>query len=1105
MSLQFILGNSGAGKSYAAYGQLIKEAMSDPAGQYYVIVPEQYTMQTQKILVSSHPGGGILNIDVLSFQRFAYRIFEETGGDNRNVLEDAGKSMVIGRIAQRYRKKLPYLGSQMHKPGYIDEAKSLISEFMQYGITAKELEIMAQELPPQSLLARKLQDIGTMYDAFRAYLEERYVTAEELLDALVEVLPESERLAGATMVFDSFTGFTPIQIRVIGELLRLCKTVRVTLTMDVTEGFSLRHGAKQLFYMTKQTVDDLSGLTKQIEKAIYIKPSRNSRFAQAPSLQFLEENLFRYRKAVFPGKPEEISLFVSETPMAEIRYVSYQIRRLVRTQKLRYGDFAVITGDLEEYKDIAALVFEEAEIPYFIDEKRDLLQNPFAQYLSSFMDMLSSDFSYESVFHYLRSGMTGFAPEETDRMENYCLGLGLRGHTAYEKPWKKVPRGMTGNDLAEMEELRKRFHEEWKDLYEEIKGGRHSVREYCTALYHFLSKEKMQERLKQKENRFAETGMRDLEREYAQIYRVVINLLDKLVEILGEDIVSWRDFSQLLLAGFSQTKVGVLPGSQDQVLVGDMERTRLWAVKVLFFVGVNEGSVPKNVQSGGFLTESDRELFEQKGIILAPGPKEQIARGKYYLYLNLTKPSRHLYLSYSLSNSKGEALRPAYLVGTLEKLFPGLVPWMIGREDAAERIEVEKAGLDLFLEVLRKGIPQDQEPLFDELYGWFLRKDSYQALVRNLVDASFYRKNTDLIGKAAAKALYGEISPHAATRLERYCACAYQHFLQYGLGITERAEYIFEAVDMGNVMHQSLQRFSEELQKAGLRWRDIPEGAAAELADQCVEAVASGYNNAVMQESARSRYMIERTKRILHTTVQVLKGQLERGEFEPESFELSIEGGRIDRVDIARKDNQILVKVIDYKSGSTRFDLSGVYYGLQLQLALYLDAALRVEAEAHPDCEIVPAGAFYYQIRDPMTEGSLAETEESVKAAAEKELKLNGLAASDPEILESLDAKLISLPVTKKKDGDLGKGSSVAARAQFENLGAYVRKKIAESIDEIMEGEVSVSPYEMDQKNACTYCTFRDACPFDKKNPAYQFRRLKKFSDEEIWQLMEQA
>ena len=477
---------------------------------------------------------------------------------------------------------------------------------------------------------------------------------------------------------------------------------------------------------------------------------------------------------------------------------------------------------------------------------------------------------------------------------------------------------------------------------------------------------------------------------------------------------------------------------------------------------------------------------------------------RFYLYLNLTKPSELLCLSYSQTTGKGEATGPAYLIHSIEHLFPEIKIHAAETPDTQmDLLETPDTALAYVVGGLSEQQKRKDNRYFEELYSWYLRSPEYRTLIEKLTDAAFIRKPVDRISESVAKALYGEISPNGATRLEKFCACAFAHFLQYGLGVSERVEYEFKAMDMGNVMHQALENFAEELRRRKLNWSELDEDTRNTLADQCLDKVAADYGNTILQSSARNHYMIQRTRRILRRTVWALQEQLKYGDFQPEGFEVAVGGGRIDRVDILKEDGTVYVKVIDYKTGNTSFDLVSIYHGLQMQLVVYMDAVLEVEKKVHRDHQVKPAGIFYYNIKDPMIQKDLQDDLDQIDPEIMKKLKMNGLVLADDEVIHKMDSRVSSIPVSYNKNGSYRKGSSVATEREFQLLGEFVQKKVQDVTRSILAGEADVSPYEMGDRNACTYCNYRGVCGFDRKVPGYEFRRMKQFADDEIWKIME--
>ena len=350
MGLQFIFGKSGAGKTQYIYDTVIRESVASPETNFIVIVPEQFTVQVEKDLCRLHPSKGIFNIDVLSFGRLAYRIFEETGGLSKIVLDDEGKNLILRRIAGQFENDLHVLRGNLKKQGYISEVKGVISEFKQYGIGPGQLDELLDELPKESYLSYKLQDILKVYDGFEQFLSDKYITGEDLLDILASVIPKSEYLKDTVIVMDSFTGFTPVQHKVIKELLCVCKEVAVTVLMDEREDPYVYKSPYQLFALSKQMVTGLVDLASsrnvEIKDAVFLNNYAKSRFADNEEMAFLEANLFRYSRAKFTKEQHSISIHAARSPKKEAEFVAAKIRQLVREEGLRYRQIGIIASDV---------------------------------------------------------------------------------------------------------------------------------------------------------------------------------------------------------------------------------------------------------------------------------------------------------------------------------------------------------------------------------------------------------------------------------------------------------------------------------------------------------------------------------------------------------------------------------------------------------------------------------------------------------------------------------------------------------------------------------------------------------------------------------------
>ena len=1132
MSLQFIFGNSGAGKSYTLFRSVIEDSIRHPDQSYLVIVPEQFTMQTQKELVRLHPDGGILNIDILSFQRLAYRVFEETGTRVGKVLEETGKNLVLRKIAQERKGELKVLGGNLKKMGYISEIKSLISELTQYAVTEEALADFLEKSKEKPHLYYKLCDVQVLYKAFHAYLADQYITAEELLEVLCRVVERSEMIRESVIVLDGFTGFTPIQNMLMQKLMLYAKKVMVTVTIDERENPYHVEGEHQLFYLSKKTVAGLKRLAQEVdvkeEEPVWVHPGEKSRFAAGGELQWLEQNLFRLRWQRYPQNSGQISLHILKNPEEEVAWAAGRIRELIREKNYHYRDFALITGDMESYSPVLERILADYEIPCFLDNKRSILKNPFVEFIRALLEIAEQDFSYESVFRYLRSGLSGMEPEEVDLLENYVLALGVRGAKRWEERFIRSYKGLTEEELEQIDSYRARVAEDLLPFVKIQRKKAVDVRTRTTALYELIAKKGIQGRLAVFEERFRREHNQVLAKEYHQIYGILMDLLDKLVDLLGEEELTIREYTEILEAGFAEVRVGVIPPGVDQVMAGDMERTRLKDVKVLFFLGVNEGSVPKNMSRAGLLSDMEREQLRISGMELAPTAREQGYIQRFYLYLNLTKPSDQLYLSCTLLDSGGKALRPSYLMNVIKRLFPELElkQETVQRENGLPRTERE--GVRLLIEGLKEYREGRGSAQFYELYRWYAKQERYEEKLTQLLDGAFSAHQDTKLGKAVAHALYGTVLENSVTRLEQYAACAYAHFLMYGLKLSEREQYEFAPVDMGNIFHETLEAFSKKLDASDYTWKTLPREVADEWVEECLASLTVDYGNTVLNSSARNSYMIRRMARILKRTVWALGEQIRKGMFTPENYEISFSGvsdleainielspeeqlklrGRIDRVDTCEDAEHVYVKVIDYKSGTTSFQLLALYHGLQLQLVVYMDAAMEMLRGQHPKKEILPGGILYYHIDDPVLESDTPLSDEEAEQALLFALRPDGLVNSGEEIYRAMDqnfeGKSQMIPVEIKKNGEISAArSKVASTEEFAVITRYVEHEIRQCGEAIYAGNIAVNPYRSDIETSCTYCPYASVCGMDAKIPGYEYRQFASMKKEEVLDQMQ--
>lgn len=1130
MALQFYIGGSGAGKSKKLHEDIIADSLKNPQINYLVIVPDQYTMQTQMELVEEHPHQGIMNIDVLSFGRLSYRILEEVGQADTLVIDDTGKSLILRKVAENISGNLHAIGSNLGKIGYIHEVKSAISEFMQYGISPEDLNELIAYSEQRGALHHKLIDLKCLYEAFLKEINERFITKEEKLDLLRRSFSKSNIIKNSVVVFDGFTGFTPIQYRVIQELMILAKDVKVTIILDGREDPYKMCGEQKLFYLSKKTIRDLKKLADECsvgELPPVVLTQKENRFTNRPELQHLERHLFRGTQACYEDTPECVQLMEYSSIEAEIRGLCGQIRELLKRERYCYRDLAVVTGDMNGYAPLIERIFKEYELPFYMDYTKAVLLNPFIEYIRSALLVISQDFSYEAVFHFLRCGMNTMEKEQVDLLENYIRKTGIRGRKRWEASFtakgKRESKDENQSYLDTMNEYRVMV----LNMLSPLLKDQITVGDWMKAIHEFLILSDAQKRLQLLAENYEEKQDVSKAKEYGQIYRYVIDLLDQIYSLLGQDEIPLMELIQILDAGFAELQIGTIPREVDRILVGDLERTRLKQIKVLFMLGINDGNIPSGVNKGGIISDIDREFLQQGAFELAPTPRQQMFIQRLYLYMNMTKPTEKLFISYALLNQAGMSLRPSYLIDTMQALFPKLSVqkftekeerFLLGKKDVT-------MGLAEGLRALSAGeLSLEEQGYVNTLYQ--ICCDKEEEKTKDLLDAAFYCYQEMPLAKEVARALYGNILAGSITRLEKYAACAYAHFLQYGMALKEREEFDFEPVDMGTVFHNILEAFGEQLKKDKLTWFNFSKEYGEKQIDQLLENYAAQYGDAILFDSARNAGMVRRMNRILKRTIFTLQSQIKQGKFEPRRFEMGFEKitrleqldiapgeevalklrGRIDRVDGYEDENNVYIKIIDYKSGNKKFDLAAVYHGLQLQLVVYMNAAMEQERalqEKTPDKKtVIPAAMLYYHMADPSVEESAEPLSiEEINQQIKEKLKMTGMVNDDEAILRMLDTQMEDksdiLPVAKKKDGSFSSASKVLSTEHMELLSEYVNEKMASLGREILSGKIDVKPCTTGKANdnTCTYCSFSSICMFSSKLEGFAARELEDLSE----------
>jgi ATP-dependent helicase/nuclease subunit B len=1141
MSLRFIFGRSGSGKSTKCLED-IKENLiqGDRDKKLIYLVPEQFTFQANRNLIEAVGERGVQRAEVLSFTRMAYVVFNEVGGVTRLHMNSAGKNMLLYRIIEEVKEELEVFSRAGKQAGFINIMSDIITELKRYDVSPQLLKDISEKLTGNEMLKGKLSDINLIFEKFDTYLHEKYIDNEDQLMLLVEKLDKCTMFDGAEFWIDEFSTFTPIQYRIIEKLLRKAERVNVTLTTDCLADRDTADN-NNVFMPIKNTERKFLKLIEEnnvkYDKPLCLDGDSLHRFGDSRELSHLEKNYYSFPYEAYVEKTEDIRIFKALSMYSEVQSMARDIIRLCRDKELRFNNIAVVTRDLKSYEKLVQAIFTEYNIPYFIDRRRDINSNPLIMLLNSVIEIFTKNWSYESVFRYLKTGLVNLEMEEVDIIENYVLANGIRGKKWTEEQWNYGVEYSFEEEEKEEERIQKinniknRITAPLSVLQEKLKGKR-TVKEICTAIYEFLTAIQAGERVEQWVEEFKEQKELDMANEYSQVWNVVIELLDQLVEVLGDEEVKLDEFVKILSTGINEYDIGVIPPALDQVLVGDIERVKSHEVSALYIIGVNDGVFPRTSDEEGILSDSDRENLKALGLEIAADTKSQAFEEQFLIYRSLSFAARYLRLSYPIANFEGKTMRPSSIILRVKKMFPELIEDSdIIKNDTDEenlqQIVGENSSFNELISALRgeaEGVSAN--PIWWDAYRWYMKSENWKERCRRAFAGLSYSNQVKAVNSAKIKELYGAPLQFSVSRLERYASCPFSYYVQYGLKASDRKVYEFSMPDLGTFIHEVLDEFSDNLDKEKISWKELEESYAKDSISLIVDKKIKERTGFILNSSPRYKYMGDRLKRILTRSVDIIAKQITRSSFENTAHETEFgkKGeyppitiqlpsgdkidlvGRIDRVDELDTEEGTYIRIVDYKSGNKGFKLSDVYYGLQLQLLVYLDAIL-TNKEKYIEKGVFPGAILYFKVEDPMISSGGELTEKEIEDKILKELKLRGLILKDLKIIKEMDKELQNgysaiIPAQIVKGTEIGENTSGATVEQFELLRQYVRKIVIDLCEEMLNGNISIKPYKKKKNTPCSYCNFAAICQFDTSISDNKYKQLNDKENEEVWELM---
>lgn len=1029
--------------------------------------------------------------------------------------------MLIYSILSNKKNNLKFLGKSENN---IDMIMTQLTELKKHGVSLDNLETLKENIE-DTYLESKLNDIYTVYSQFQEKIKNNYIDENDSLTILKEQLDSTNMFDNTEIYIDEFVGFTKQEYDIIEKLLE--KAYKVTISITSDELYKTKDASNDIFYTNKETISKILKIAKanniKIEEPV--KQEEIYRFKNK-ELNHIEENLYNFPYKKFNEDVANLKLFLANNQYSEVENIARTIVKLVRDEGYRYRDIAIITKNIDTYSNLCKAIFNEYNIPVYIDEKRDLSQNILVKYLISILDVFSKNWTYDSVINYIKSGFTNISQEDIYLLENYALEWNVRGSLWYKQDWNFRDADEKGEEqIAHLNELRRNIVNPLVKLKNNL-SGKKSAKQISENLYKFFIENKIDEILAEKINKLNEAQEVSISAEYETSWKIIMQVLDEIVLVFGDENITFETYMQILKTGLGESKLGTIPMAQDEVTVGDVDRSRSHKIKIVFIIGLNDGMFPGTTKAEGFLNDADRQKIQEKGIELAKGTVDRIYEDNFNIYKAFTTAEERMYLSYSSSDMEGKSLRQSILVSRIKKIFTKLQEESDIIQRKSEICTKQNTFEELLINLRDFRDGKEIDSIWFKIYNIFDNDTERKPKLESAIKALSYTNVPEKITKENVEKMYGDVLKTSVSRLEQYSSCPFSYYLKYGLKLNEKETFNLEAVDTGTFMHDIIDSFFARLDEQEINIKQITDKEIEEIVTDIIQDKLNLNKNYIYTVSAKYKILAGRLKKVVTTSMKYIVQSIKQSEFEVFGHEIEFGGkgqykpitvktddgkrveiiGKIDRVDILKNLDGTYVRIIDYKSSIKNIDLNQVVSGLQLQLLTYLNETCKVE-------DFLPAGVLYFNLSNPSISSEKNMTDEEIENKIKQEFKMKGLILADVNIIRKMDTKIDEtgtstiIPAGIKKDGEINNlKTSAISKEQFNYLQKYMNKLIKQISESILAGNIEVKPYYNTKLKTtpCTYCKYRSICRFDENSATNKYNYISNLNKDAILEMIKE-
>ncbi len=886
MSMRLIYGRAGTGKSEFILNEIKEDMKNNLTQKIYIIVPEQFSYATEKRLLETLDEGASIKAEVISFKRLAHRVFGEVGGINQTNLSKTGKTMLIKHILEKSKKDLSFLG----KAGDIDLVLRSITEFKKHGVSVKNLQEQIS-IASDEYLKLKLKDITTVYAKYEEAIVNNYIDEDDVLTILASKICKSKMFDNSKIYIDEFSGFTHQEYNIIEEILKKANQVNITICTD-----TLKNEGKaedDVFYSNKQVVQKLVDCAKNTKVKLEdsVKLDKCYRFKNE-ELRHLEKNIYSTIYEKYEMEVKHIHLELCENPYSEIERLATKIAILVRDENIRYRDIAVLTNNIDEYIGAIKAIFPKFDIPVFIDNNKELNDNILIKYVLTIFDIFAKSWSYDSVLSYIKTGFLDIPKNDIYLLENYCKKWGIRGNKWYKEDWTYDSLSM---DLEHINDLRKQIVEPLLKLKKEIEEQK-TAKTMTTKLYEFLEENKIRKKLQEKIETLSIIEETKYANEYASCWNILMNIFDEINLIFADEKMTFDDYREILKSGFEVSSFGEIPESLDQVIIGDVERSRNHKVYALFILGLNDGVFPSSNFSEGFLNDKDRVYLKENGVELAKGTLENIYEDRFNIYKAFSTAENDVYLSYVSSDKEGKAIRPSTLIKRIKKIYPKLAEESSILERKNDITTQKQTYKNLLINIRNSKNGQKVDDIWKATYKWYMDNEKWREKLLKTIKGYKDKKYTEKISESNIKRLYGSVLRVSVSKLEQYRKCPFSFYLEYGLKLKEKEELKISSIDTGSLMHEIVDGFFKSVEDV----RSITDEEIESIVGSIIEGKLSLSKNYIFNSTSKFVVLTNRLKKIVTDSIKYIVYQIQNSDFKILDNELEFKE-RIDDIEITGK------------------------------------------------------------------------------------------------------------------------------------------------------------------------------------------------------------